>query len=675
MPSVAELLLSVKGKDDGASKVLDDIDKKAGGVGGTLKNLGTVAGGFVLGAGLLKAPDFLKSAAEAASEDEASTNRLKNAINNTGDSYDEISGVIEDVIKSGQRLGFTDDQTRDSLSLLAAQTGDSAEAVKRYALAQDLARGANIDVVTASKLLGKVTDENVNVLARYGIKVEKGASETELFAAVYGKFHGQAQTFADSTAGKMARLSDQMGELKESIGYAVLPVMSALGTIAEDALIPALSKAAEFAITLGRAAVDYIGIPFDKIGEIVRRVISVFSDFGNVLADPAVAIQEGIGLTGQWGDVLTDVIVFIRDQVIPTLQSIGAGIGVVGDQVKAIIVSIADWANENNLLNTALIGMETIWQGLQIAAQALWPLLKQVADFMVENKIAAYALVAGLAILIVSFATLPVIIAAIALAVGALVQHWDDIKAKAIEVWNSIPGPIKAALDAIYATVSARIAGVIQVFQGMYQTVTGIVDLVVDLFHGRWSQAWDDLKRIASGVIETLLGFLRAEFGQIPDIILGAAGAAASAAVTFGRGIADGIASGIKAGVNFIIGAVNKVLDFVRGIHISIPSVDIPKIGKVGGGTIDIPGVPGSITPLARGTSYFGGGLAMVGENGPELAWLPRGSAVAPTGQGFGGGIHVHLEGSMIYGVDDFDARVRKAVREGVGAGAFRGVL
>jgi hypothetical protein len=84
MPSVAELLLSVKGKDDGASKVLDDIDKKAGGVGGTLKNLGTVAGGFVLGAGLLKAPDFLKSAAEAASEDEASTNRLKNAINNTG---------------------------------------------------------------------------------------------------------------------------------------------------------------------------------------------------------------------------------------------------------------------------------------------------------------------------------------------------------------------------------------------------------------------------------------------------------------------------------------------------------------------------------------------------------------------------------------------------------------
>jgi hypothetical protein len=61
--------------------------------------------------------------------------------------------VIEDVIKSGQRLGFTDDQTRDSLSLLAAQTGDSTEAVKRYSLAQDLARGANIDVVTASKLV------------------------------------------------------------------------------------------------------------------------------------------------------------------------------------------------------------------------------------------------------------------------------------------------------------------------------------------------------------------------------------------------------------------------------------------------------------------------------------------------------------------------------------------
>jgi hypothetical protein len=253
MPSVAELLLSVKGKDDGASKVLDDIDKKAGGVGSTLKNLGTVAGGFVLGAGLLKAPDFLKSAAEAAAEDEASTNRLKNAINNTGTSYDNISGVIDGVIKSGQRLGFTDDQTRDSLSLLAAQTGNSTEAIKRYSIAQDLARGANIDVVTASRLLGKVTDENVNVLARYGIKVEKGASETELFAAIYGKFHGQAQTFADSTAGKMARFSDQMGELKESIGYAVLPVMTALANVALTQLVPALEAGIGVVTRIGAA--------------------------------------------------------------------------------------------------------------------------------------------------------------------------------------------------------------------------------------------------------------------------------------------------------------------------------------------------------------------------------------------------------------------------------------
>lgn len=56
-------------------------------------------------------------------------------------------------------------------------------------------------------------------------------------------------------------------------------------------------------------------------------------------------------------------------------------------------------------------------------------------------------------------------------------------------------------------------------------------------------------------------------------------------------------------------------------------------IGKVGG---MIGGVAGKIPGFQHGVKNFGGGLAVVGEGGPELVRLPRGSDVIPSG-GIGG--------------------------------------
>jgi len=220
-----EIVITVSANDK-ASKVFVDVDKHARGLGSSLSSVSKIAAGFVLGRGLIALPGALGAAAKAAADDAASMARLRQAVINTGTSYQQYSGQLDAVIKKGQQLGFTDDQTRDSLSLLTAQTDDVGEAMRRYAIAQDLARGANLDVVTASRLLGKVTEENVNVLARYGIKVRQGASETELFAAVQQKFSGQAATFADTAAGKMARFNDAVSEAKERIGGALVPALT-----------------------------------------------------------------------------------------------------------------------------------------------------------------------------------------------------------------------------------------------------------------------------------------------------------------------------------------------------------------------------------------------------------------------------------------------------------------
>ena len=82
----------------------------------------------------------------------------------------------------------------------------------------------------------------------------------------------------------------------------------------------------------------------------------------------------------------------------------------------------------------------------------------------------------------------------------------------------------------------------------------------------------------------------------------------------------QGITSFVKGGINAIISSINV---FIRGINkIKVPDF-VPGLGGKGFNISEIP-------MLAKGTDYFKGGLAIVGEQGPELVSMPRGSQVIP---------------------------------------------
>lgn len=91
-----------------------------------------------------------------------------------------------------------------------------------------------------------------------------------------------------------------------------------------------------------------------------------------------------------------------------------------------------------------------------------------------------------------------------------------------------------------------------------------------------------------------------------------------------GKVFAD-IKAGFRDFVNFIIGGINSLISsalsplnaIIKGLN-KIPGVKLPSV------SLEIPKVPA----FAKGTNFFGGGAALVGENGPELIKLPRGSSV-----------------------------------------------
>ena len=74
-----------------------------------------------------------------------------------------------------------------------------------------------------------------------------------------------------------------------------------------------------------------------------------------------------------------------------------------------------------------------------------------------------------------------------------------------------------------------------------------------------------------------------------------------------------------------------------------------------------------------QGGGMAPGGLALVGERGPEVVSLPGGARVHPSGTGPGSN-QFHFHGA-VYGLEDLRRVVVEAVRDHALSGGFRGVF
>ena len=207
-----------------------------------------------------------------------------------------------------------------------------------------------------------------------------------------------------------------------------------------------------------------------------------------------------------------------------------------------------------------------------------------------------------------------------------LIPAFNDVVAFISAHWPEISAVIQFGVD----FVRAKIEGMIQQIQGIIAIVTGVVDLVVDLFHGRWAQAWEDMKQIAGGIIDLLIGQIKTAFGSIPGIVLGLVEKAAGAGLDLGRALANGVISGINSLLNRLSGST------------LIPAITAPVLGEITP-AVKIPEL-GTIPYLAQGMPYV-----------PEdmLAYLHRGERVVPAAENReqGGGqvqVNIYLDSELI---------------------------
>lgn len=174
-------------------------------------------------------------AAKAAAEDAAAAEKLATTMKNTTGATDgQIAAMEAFISKTSVAAAVADDELRPALDTLLVGTKDAAKAQDLLGLALDISAGTGKDLGTVTAALSKAYGGNTAALAKIDPSLRKviknGASADEVFGSLADTFGGQAAAAADTAQGKFKSMEIALGEAKESIGAALLPVVTTLAS-------------------------------------------------------------------------------------------------------------------------------------------------------------------------------------------------------------------------------------------------------------------------------------------------------------------------------------------------------------------------------------------------------------------------------------------------------------
>jgi len=291
---------------------------------------------------------------------------------------------------------------------------------------------------------------------------------------------------------------------------------------------------------------------------------------------------------------LTDIGIQMAGWVSKHTTLVGSLVAVLGGLMAAL------WAT--SVAMRAVATATKAWAAVtKVAAAVQWALNAALAANPIGLVIAAIAaLVVGLVIAYKKSETFRNIVnGAFRAVAGAARAAFGWIKSAAVAVWNWLAANWKKIAIVLTGPIGIAVAVIIRY--------------------------WDRIKAGAATIIDRI----RSVGSTVRDALVSAFGYAKDKVVAY---------------MNMMLAPIQWVIDKVHDLISAISSIHMP--------SIHMPDIPG----LASGTTYHKGGLAIVGEQGPELVDLPRGSRVTPHGESMGrmramssgsGGVTIIVNGAL----------------------------
>lgn len=351
-------------------------------------------------------------------------------------------------------------------------------------------------------------------------------------------------------------------------------------------------------------AIYYVSTHLEQVRGFIQKTfgdegLAVFDKLWGIITQVGTAIKDaffssGTGVLDTLKSILPTIITTLQTGLLPLLPMIADLIMQIVPLVGQLITAILPVLGQ--LISALLPILATlIAEILPIIVQlisTLLPIIMQIVQSVLPVFIQLVNTIVPILTQIIQ-AILPVIIQLIQTILPIITQIIDTVLPVFISLLNTIVPIFQNIIQAILPVLSQLLQALIPVIQlvaeifanvlgtalqsianivsSVMQVFQGLIDFITGVFTGNWSQAWEGIKSIFSGVFSGLGEIFKAPFKVIVSVI------------------------------NTVIRGLNKlkVPDWVPGI---------------GGMGINIPEIPGFAKGTNRTPSTF-----IAGENGPEL--------------------------------------------------------
>lgn len=499
--------------------------------------------------------------------------------------FADFAGKNPELIKNVAKvtfglLGFKLATTTAKLGFLELK-GGVLEVQKIFALFKGKSAMAGVEAIGLS---GKLTTAGAGIKNYFGgIKGALGG----VGSAIGQVFGGSKIGTAFSKVGTV--VSGVFGNIFGGMGGKLLGVFGGIG--------------GKITSIFGGIGSKIVAGPLGKIGISIGKLLAPLGKLGGAILGPfggilgkilpvvgvVMLIISAVQLLRDHMDKVREVIrnVF-GDAGLEVFDKVVGTIGNIGNAIKNVlsdggIQGIRNFINETFGNNPALANF---LNGFVTVFQTIGSIVGQFISFVDTN---VKPIIESIFTFIVG-TVLPMIaqkFAEWAPTISSIIQGlWTVIQGVA----TAVMGVIQFLMPTIQAIVSTSLSTIMGVIGGALDVIKGIIDVFIGVFTGNWSQAWEGVKSIFSGVWEAMKSI-------------------------------------IKAPLNFIISGVNTL---IRGLN----KLQIPDwVPVVGGKGLSIPEIP----MFAKGTENTPDTF-IAGEKGAELVTNAKGRKVftaAQTGQIF----------------------------------------
>ena len=403
-----------------------------------------------------------------------------------------------------------------------------------------------------------------------------------------GTAQNMADTMNDNFKGQLIILKSTLETLAIQIGDALLPVLKGFVSHIQNLAtwLTNLNEGQRNTIIRIAAVVAAIGPAIFILGKLLTGIVSVistvqtlhgmFSSLSLVIGGISTPILAVIGVLAalvagmvyvyqtnsevresvatvmnalQQG--LQPLLTFFTDTVLPDLQNAWNGLLEILQPIGDFLVGVFTdcWNILLNLINSFVVNVlpplttmiESLWNNIlvplgQFLGSILGPAIQIISDLLTmlwQNVIVPLAdflintvMVALQGVIeIINNLIIPVISAVIAV----LQFLWTNVLQPIVDFLSTIFMPV---FQVIFETIKNIFADLQTVFQGL-------IDFIVGVFTGNWSQAWNGIKEIFSGIWNAIKDLFEGIWNAIVTFIEGVWNGIANVAESIWNGIKD----------------------------------------------------------------------------------------------------------------------------------------